>query len=50
VSTEHIFYIATIPLALGVVVSFIVARLYKSHYQDNKTMLDARQAAAAPAQ
>ncbi|MDB5411021.1 MAG: major facilitator superfamily 1 [Rhodospirillales bacterium] len=50
VSTEHIFYIATIPLAIGVVVSFIVARLYKSHYQDNKTMLDARQAAAAAAE
>ena len=47
VSTENIFYIAAIPLAIAVVVSFIVSRLYKAHYHDNKTILDARHAAAA---
>ena len=47
VSTENIFYIAAVPLAIAVVVSFIVSRLYKAHYHDNKTILDARHAAAA---
>ena len=34
VTTEHIFYVATIPLAIAVVVSFVVSRLYKAHYHD----------------
>ena len=33
VSTENIFYIAAIPLAIAVVVSYVVTRLYKSVYQ-----------------
>lgn len=47
VPTEQIFYIAAIPLAVAVVVSFIVSRLYLAHYHDNKTLLDAGQTAAA---